>query len=157
MQIFLFCFCNLKSLKFIWIKAHVNMMEDFWEKIRLRLSKYSHPVGNPQGCVEYRGQVPRQGGGYGIMKVKWPGSNAYKLEKAHRIAYMLHHRLTSSTILRKNEWGETLECSHICHMKTCINPEHIVLETHTANQGRITCVSHNVCHSGNHSGPPCIL
>lgn len=132
-------------------------MEDFWEKVRHRLEKLSQAVGNAQGCIEFRGQVPRLGGGYGVMKIKWPGTDTFKLEKAHRVAYMVHHKLTYSMMSRVNEGGETLECSHICHMKTCVNPTHIVLETHSSNQGRITCRVHNLCHKGNHSDPPCLL
>ena len=132
-------------------------MELFWEKIRNRLNRLSQPVGNPQGCIVFRGQITREGEGYGIMKVKWPGYETFKVEKAHRMAYMLHNRLTYTMIPRINEKGEPLECSHICHMSICINPTHIVLETHSSNLGRMTCKVHGVCHNGNHSDPPCLL
>lgn len=133
-------------------------MELFWEKIDKRLTNLSEHMGNEQGCILFKGEMTKgKGGGYGIMKVKWPGSDVYKTEKAHRMAYMLHHKLTYMEIPRIDDNNNLLECSHLCHLKTCINPAHIVLEAHESNQGRITCKIQNKCHLGNHNPPSCLL
>ena len=34
------------------------------------------------------------------MKVKWPGSEEFKKEKAHRVAYMVAHKVTCDDIQR---------------------------------------------------------
>ena len=132
-------------------------MDTFWDKLSKRLSKLTRPVGNIHGCIAFIGEVPKKGGGYGVMKVKWPGSEQFKKEKAHRVAYMVAHKVTCDDIQRTDGNDMILECSHLCHLKTCVNKDHIILETHTSNQGRITCFQDNICHLGNHEAPSCLL
>ena len=48
--------------------------------------------------LHFIGEVPKKGGGYGVMKVKWPGSEEFKKEKAHRVAYMVAHKVTCDDI-----------------------------------------------------------
>lgn len=132
-------------------------MDVFWAKISERLSKLSFPTGNKHGCITFIGETPKKGGGYGVMKVFWPGHDKSKTEKAHRMAYMLHHKLTYEDMEKIKINGKSTECSHLCHNKTCVNPSHIAIETHETNQGRITCNVDGICRSGNHSGPKCLL
>ena len=55
-------------------------------------------------------------GGYGHM-----GINS-SMFRAHRISYALHYK----------DPGK-LEVCHDCHIKSCVNPEHLYLGTHSEN------------------------
>ena len=73
------------------------------------------------------------------------------------MVYMLHNRITAADIPRVANDGKIWECSHIMHRKTCINIDHIILETHESNLGRITYQIDRVCHCGNHNPPQCLI
>ena len=64
-------------------------------------------------------------GGYGVMKVKWPGSEQFKKETAHRVAYMVAHKVTCDDIQRTDGNDMILEYSQLCHLKTCVNKDHL--------------------------------
>ena len=48
------------------------------------------------------------------------------------------------------------EASHLCHVRACYNPEHIVLESHEINQQRNACSAEKKCR-GHGAGADCIL
>ena len=52
------------------------------------------------------------------------------LERAHRVACMLHYKLLRHDVPRLSVEGFELGASHQRHKKTCINPLHLVLEPH---------------------------
>ena len=43
----------------------------------------------------------------------------------------------------------TDECSHLCHNAACVNPDHLVWESHQMNTSRINCVGSVTCKCGN--------
>ena len=55
-----------------------------------------------------------------------------------------------------------LECSHLCHIKNCINPEHIVAEPRHINNNRLHCSGERRDHgdlsycTGHEPYPRCI-
>lgn len=100
-------------------------------------------MGNGKGCIEWTGH--RKGNsGYGIQVVKWPGGEE-KREAAHRLAYMIRHRVTRYDMPRVDENNNRVECSHICHNTVCVNADHIVLEPHAINQDRLHCKNQGLC------------
>ena len=76
------------------------------------------------------------GGGYGKIAVRGP-NNRRKYFRVHRLVYMIFHEL--SVIPTCNDEGISVEISHICHHKLCVKPQHLVLETHDVNMGRLHC------------------
>ena len=124
-------------------------MNKFWEKVSKSLAKNS--VEGAGGCVLWIGS--RDGHGYGKKKLKWPDLEVQKVERVHRVAYCLKNRLIR--LPHTDEEGTLLDVSHIYHNKLCINPDHLVLETHHFNMSRIHCHFSGTC-SLEHS-PPCLL
>ena len=57
--------------------------------------------------------------------------------KVHRFSYML--------FFGNFDIPAELDCSHICHNNTCINPSHISLEPRHINNNREVCKDRNVC------------
>ena len=53
-------------------------------------------------------------------------------------------------------WSEEDEASHLCHVKWCYNPAHIVLESRELNQQRNGCLAERKCR-GHGSAADCIL
>lgn len=51
---------------------------------------------------------------------------------AHQLAALYKNR---DTVLDPNK-----QCSHLCHIRGCINPEHIVQEHQSINMNRTACV-----------------
>lgn len=75
-------------------------------------------------------------------------------EYAHRIALMKKMKTVNIP--------SDLEASHLCHMKACINPEHIIAEPHNINMTRLACFNESqrlnktYCF-GNHGDYPACL
>ena len=57
-----------------------------------------------------------------------------RIESAHRVSYMLFKN-NGLPIAKKNEKGEKLVIRHLCPVKNknCVNPDHLVIGTHTDN------------------------
>ena len=99
-------------------------------------------MGNVHGCVAWGGYVDKSG--YGVQKVNWP-TEGMKKERAHRLAYMIKHKISRNDMLVRDENSNRIECSHLCHNRLCVNPEHIVLEPHATNLERIHCKGQGIC------------
>ena len=91
-------------------------------------------------------------GGYGKIAVRGP-NNRRKYFRVHRLVYMIFHEL--SVIPACNDVGISVEISHICHHKLCVKPQHLVLETHDVNMGRLHCKNQGFCSRGHQ--PHCLL
>ena len=52
-------------------------------------------------------------------------------------------------------WSPEMSCSHLCHVKGCIKPEHLVLESYERNRERDSCKRNG--HCGGHQGSPSCL
>ncbi|VDI29238.1 Hypothetical predicted protein [Mytilus galloprovincialis] len=117
-------------------------MDAFWDNIGLKYFKKTEVMGNGKGCVEWVG-AKKGKSGYGIQVVKWPGGEE-KRETAHRLAYMIKHRLTRYDMPQIDENNNKVECSHICHQTLCVNPEHILIEPHAINQDRLHCKNQGI-------------
>ena len=128
-------------------------MDSFWDDLDRKFFKKSIIMGNEKGCIEWIG-AKKGKSGYGILVVKWPEGEE-KREAAHRLAYMIKHRITRYDMPSLDENNNKLECSHICHETLCVNVEHIKIETHTINQDRIHCKNQGQC-SKNHK-PYCLI
>ena len=121
----------------------------FWEKIERSLQKYS--VNGGGGCILWSGSS--DGHGYGRKTVTCCTTGKQKVELAHRVAYMLHKKVTE--LPRTNDAGDLMDVSHLCHEKLCINPDHLVFERHSENMSRDACFRLGSCTT-KHS-PSCIL
>ena len=70
------------------------------------------------------------------------------------------HRVALLQKLRLYELPATLEASHLCHNKKCMNPDHLIAETHAANKSRDTCIYYRRMNSDptfctdDHEGSP---
>ena len=57
---------------------------------------------------------------------------------------------------------EGLESSHLCHNKSCVNPEHLAAEPHNINMARVACVHERTARAlpsfcfGHEGYPQCI-
>ena len=127
-------------------------MEDFFKDLEAKLRKKSRILGNHWGCIVWEGYAEKNG--YGIQMVKWP-DKGIKKERAHRVAYMIKHKLCANDMPKLDENSNPLECSHLCHNKLCVNPDHITLENHATNQERIHCKGQGHCSKCHE--PHCLL
>lgn len=127
----------------------MEKMNIFWEKIERSLQKHSVYGGGE--CILWSGSCDHHG--YGRKTVTWYTTGKQKIERAHRVAYMSRNRLTE--LPRTSDSGDAMDVSHLCHQKSCINTDHLVWESHSANKSRDTCFSRGCC-TLEHS-PSCIL
>ena len=146
--VYFYFFCGNKQTVYYSI-FKMSEINKFWNKIRKSLDKNSILEGD---CVKFMGW---QENGYGVKQVTWPDGSKYR-ERAHRVSYMLEHRLLHSQVPRLDVNGfDLLDVSHICHNKLCIKPSHLVLESHLTNVSRHYCVLVQSC-IGQHD-PPCLF
>lgn len=69
------------------------------------------------GCWLWLGQVSNRG--YGIFRT----SKRSKWNFAHRVAYMAAH----------GSVAPGLDVAHVCHVRSCVNPQHLVAATRSEN------------------------
>ena len=128
-------------------------MDEFWAMLEGKLHAYSNNLGNVYSCRVWEGTS--DGRGYGRLWVKWPGENARVLERVHRLSIMSQYRWTRGDFPTTDQTGKRLETSHLCHMKSCIWREHLVVERHDTNMDRQHCKAQGHC-SKDHL-PHCLL
>lgn len=97
-----------------------------------------------KGCIQYNGSQPRKDG-YFSTKFKFPYAKAKKHSLLHHIIYILYHNIYDLDSIKG------AEVSHLCSNKSCINVDHLFLESHADNKSRQGC-----CPPCRHS-PECIL
>jgi hypothetical protein len=75
------------------------------------------------GCVLHNKAIKER-----YPKMKAPGIG--------RSEYYIHHLVVRS---KGEKIDRSMEVSHLCHQKRCINPDHIIQETGKANRARQCC------------------
>ena len=142
---FVYILYHLLLLVYSMPAAKLNM-DEFWSKLHAQLQNKSHDLGDWRDCRVWDGALNRDS--YGVKRVMWPGSKTSVLEQAHRVAYMVKHKVTRFNIPRVYFGSIQMDVSHRCNVKTCINPEHLILEPHTVNMERIHCLASGICSHG---------
>ena len=126
---------------------------EIFEEIRQNLLKKSTLVadgaaeGTP-GCILWGKALTKDG--YG--RTRNPFEKGKEIH-AHRLMFMVVSHCKN--LPEKDDFGRILNVSHLCHVKKCINFDHLVLEADTTNMDRRYCVQQQAC-SGRHQ-PPCIF
>ena len=127
----------------------LNLNPYFREKIRKSIKKHSHlSERGGTGCIIWTGTVDKEG--YPVKRVTWPNKKS-SLCRVQRLVMMVK---TGHLLAEMDDDGETVEVSHLCHYRDCVNVEHLTLETHWINLGRRQCVAAGRCLGHQ---PPCIF
>lgn len=121
--------------------------ERMWDVVRQKCAVPDEQF----GCIKWQGAV-FQPGGYGKLAVQWTDQKR-KYFRVHRLVYMLEHKL--SEIPTQGSGGVRVEISHICHQKLCVQPDHLILESHETYMERMHCKMQGLC-TKNHQ-PHCLL
>lgn len=91
----------------------VPLLTRFWAKVDAR--------GGPEACWLWCGG--RTGAGYGALYVAQRAGRSI-MEGAHRLAYALYHR---------EPIPPALTVDHLCRVRHCVNPRHLVLVSRGEN------------------------
>lgn len=117
-------------------------MDAFWAILMQRMNKKINFNQGWLNCDEWVGGLEH--GTYGKMSVTWPDGEKTR-ERTHRLAFMASHKILRGDMPRVDASGRTVEVSHLCHNGICVNPAHLVLESHERNLERICCKSRGQC------------
>ena len=118
------------------------MDEYFARKLR-EIAQNSLPADNGLGCLVWQGALK---GVYGAKKLSPPGHKSI-VRTAHRALYMCYAKTL--------EIPPHMDVSHLCHNNLCVKIEHLVLEDHIINMGRLECHNNQMC-SRKHQ-PDCLF
>lgn len=121
-------------------------MDGFIQKYSAKLQQRAVPGQNGQ-CLIWIGALTPNGK-YGVINCKFPNAIGWKQIHAHRLAYMIRHRIAQFP---------DADVSHLCHNTKCMNVDHLVLEPHGINNSRRSCVSCGRCLGHPDNLPPCRL
>lgn len=129
------------------------------KNLAARLARQSEPgCGHHLGCVVWTGATDRDG--YGRVRVTWPTTGRRKIERVARLAYMVKSEedcLPSRQQVGPDGSAVTVEVSHLCHNRLCINPAHLHLEPKSVNAERRHCVKQNRCIRNHGGHPNCLI
>ena len=116
----------------------------------------SKSVENEKGCFLWvGGSTASKNLRYGQKRLSVPHLNIKsRVFYVHRLAYMLKNECFDLPGTSSRGAGPK-EVSHLCHNSLCVNPDHLVAETHAANVERLSC--HALGHCIRTHEPPCIV
>ena len=98
----------------------------------------------PRGCLIWPGEVK----GYSYARFSFPGQQKRRYTR---------HTLIKVISIGLFEVPEGLEGSHLCSNKLCLNPDHVVLESHAINKERQECSNKGFCDPNFGHIPRCLL
>lgn len=99
----------------------MNTEETFWSRIG---------KGGVGECWRWLGAVDPWG--YGVFR--WTSRYGRKPLKSHRVSYELHHHVALPA---------GMVIMHTCDVRSCCNPDHLVLGTHADNQRDMSAKGRN--------------
>ena len=91
---------------------------------------------NPYGCIIWQRKTQSSGYPRTTVSIKHRMKSTSVL--VHRLVYFICH---PSDVNR----AAGLEVSHLCHNKSCVNPDHLLLESRTLNRNRKKCNKWKCC------------
>lgn len=118
-------------------------MDVFVAKYSKKLHEKSYLAANLQCRLWHNGQRSKS---YGQIKVKLPNLEWHSYSPA-KLSLIIELGFIPPP---------SLDCSHLCHNRLCINPDHLSLEPHGINMQRVNCMSEGVCRQ-HVNYPPCLI
>ena len=113
--------------------------------LSLFVSKQAQATTNLRGCLLFNGSTNTDGYGQIYTKpnalVRSTGRAAQRAFLLHIVAFVAHHG--------QHGFETENHISHICDMRNCFNPDHLVLESAQANNARKGCPGNIVCEGCN--------
>jgi hypothetical protein len=120
-------------------------MEAFYVKYSLKIAEYSVVAQNGV-CRVWVNHCRTSG--YGVINVQCPLTGAWNVTNAHRLSYIVFNRQYNNI--------NGLDVSHLCHNRSCVLAEHLVVEPRATNSSRTKCLLRGVCQ-GHGPHPNCLL
>ena len=137
------CFSEWGLGSRVWGSINKSLkMEAFWWQQKEKMNKKSEFGLGPLACVEWVGG--KEHNKYGRTQVVWPDGRT-TVERAHRLAFMIEHKILRDDMPIVNAQGKKLEVSHLCHNGLCVKAAHLALESHEINMERVLCKSRRQC------------
>ena len=128
-------------------------MEDIISKQCLSLEEDLRAFQQLGECMIFKKTPRKDGYAYVTLRLPQPDGDIKKTStSAHRAALLLH--LFKEGKVATLQVDKTLECSHLCHNKMCINVKHLVLENKNENLSRKVCLRRKACQG---HAPACLL
>ena len=126
--------------------AHILYTEPLTQREKLKILRVLDTSSHFEatGCKNWTKELTRDG--YPVFRTTFRGKRMWV--RAHRITYYIAHECAPIEA--------AMHISHICHNKSCVNPQHLNKETQNINNNRNICKREGACH-GHFGHPQCIL
>lgn len=102
------------------------------------------PKTNLKGCIYYDDKKNSKSPSLKVLYLDKKNQEDSKMIRLHKIMFFLRYR-------------KNAEISHRCHLSSCINPEHMILESHQNNCLRRTCKKTQKCEGHGQRDDFCIF
>lgn len=126
-------------------------MEDFYAKMRQRISLQTHLFEKNNECLIWNG-YRKPGTGYGVLRFRDPTDKVYTKHKTrgvHRVCLMV------SPSIQKMDIPASLTASHLCGNSLCVNSDHLTFESQGINNNRMGCFGNGKCLGHGDGMPEC--
>ena len=146
--------CRLQYTQTKHILSNFSIkMEDFYAKIRHRISLQTHLFVKNKECIIWDG-YRKPNTGYGVIRFRDLTDTVYTKHKTrgvHRVCLMV------SPDIEKMNIAASLTASHLCGNSLCVNSKHLTFESQGVNNNRMGCFNNQMCIGHGVDRPACLV
>lgn len=74
-----------------------------------------------------------------------------------QLSHMIKYALSGETVADSPDFANNVDCSHLCHQKSCAVDAHLIFESQADNAVRNGCIGNDCCTCKHSATKPCVV